>query len=740
MLNINPYDSMNNWKQCCTTELADAQRYYEKWQIDKMLEDIVISGGGVTSGEVQIMIDESISGVTEEVNELATVVSGQTEEILNRYTKEETNDAISSATSALAETIDNMHYQTSGDVQSAISGKADTTYVDQSVSGKLDTSTFETYSGSVDTALSEKADTSAVTQSINEAVSGKVDTSDFYAYSGSIETALSGKVDTTAYTAYTAATDTVLGNKADKSEIPAVSGYADAVKYNSTTKYVEFYHGTTAGTKVFEYDASPFLIDGMVQNVEIKSVEISGVATTCLVISFNTDAGKQDINIPISEIFDASNYYTKSEVDTELSGKADTTAVAEDISAAVSGKADKSKAYGSYQFGESSNQPYIRYKSVSSQNLGNEIYYAKINGKGTLTSNGTWAKNNLNFQLVETSAFTAYTASTDSRIAEDEEVTAAAFNEIEGRIAEDEEVTAAAFNEIEGRIAEDEEVTAAAFNALNEEISGKVETSAFTAYSATVETALSGKQDTLSAGTNITISGNVISAEGGGKAIEAGRGISITTGETADTVSFNLALSGGGNSNLSVVGGNNCTASNNYSFVFGNALEQKGGSSSVLFGYNCKSNGSYTFAGGWFSEAQKEGSFAYGQSVFAKNKYEHSVGQFNNSVSATTRFGDSGNTLFSVGNGTADNARHNAFEIRQNGDIYLSSGGTDIKLQDYLGGGSITVDTALDSGSTNPVENRVIYNKFDEVEQVTAAALNALNDTIGNINSILESI
>lgn len=94
MLNINPYDSMNNWKQCCTTELADAQRYYEKWQIDKMLDDIVISGGGVTSGMVQEMIDESISGTTEQVNELATIVSGQTEEILNRYTKQETNELL----------------------------------------------------------------------------------------------------------------------------------------------------------------------------------------------------------------------------------------------------------------------------------------------------------------------------------------------------------------------------------------------------------------------------------------------------------------------------------------------------------------------------------------------------------------------------------------------------------------------------------------------------------------------
>jgi hypothetical protein len=94
MLNINPYDSMNNWKQCCTTQLADAQRYYEKWEVDKKIDDIIISGGSVTPDMVQEMIDESISGVTEQINELATVVSGQTEEILNRYTKQETNELL----------------------------------------------------------------------------------------------------------------------------------------------------------------------------------------------------------------------------------------------------------------------------------------------------------------------------------------------------------------------------------------------------------------------------------------------------------------------------------------------------------------------------------------------------------------------------------------------------------------------------------------------------------------------
>jgi hypothetical protein len=94
-----------------------------------------------------------------------------------------------------------------------------------------------------------------------------------------------------------------------------------------------------------------------------------------LVISFNTAAGKQDINIPISEIFDASNYYTKAETDDEIdakiaaasgvttgqvqtmidesiSGKADTTAVTAAIDAATSGKADTSTVVTDVRAGE----------------------------------------------------------------------------------------------------------------------------------------------------------------------------------------------------------------------------------------------------------------------------------------------------------------------------------------------------------------------------------------------------
>ena len=56
------------------------------------------------------------------------------------------------------------------------------------------------------------------------------------------------------------------------------------------------------------------------------------------------------------------------------------------------------------------------------------------------------------------------------------------------------------------------------------------------------------------------------------------------------------------------------------------------------------------------------------------------------------------------------------------------------------GGSSVTVDTELDDTSENPVQNKVIYQKFDEVEEVTAAALNALNDKMGDVETLLASI
>lgn len=124
-----------------------------------------------------------------------------------------------------------------------------------------------------------------------------------------------------------------LDEKANLSDIPSVTPYADSVKFNSTTKYVEFYHGTTAGTKVFEYDASPFLIDGMVESVEVVTVD----DVKYLRITWNSAAGSQVTDIPLTDIFDPSLYYTK----TETSG-------ATELTTAFGNKADTATTLAGY--------------------------------------------------------------------------------------------------------------------------------------------------------------------------------------------------------------------------------------------------------------------------------------------------------------------------------------------------------------------------------------------------------
>lgn len=291
-----------------------------------------------------------------------------------------------------------------------------------------------------------------------------------------------------------------------------------------------------------------------------------------------------------------------------------------------------------------------------------------------------------------------------------------------------------------------------------------------------ITAATSTKQDTLVSGTNIkTInsqsllgSGNIViqGGSGGGKAIEAGRGISITTGETADTVSFNLPISAGtgtnsvifGNSNNKANGqyshaeGANTTASGNYSHAEGLYTKASGssshaeggattasGESSHAEGFSTNASGNYSHAEGYSTLASGgNGSHAEGYQTSAtslsshaeggynstSNSCEHASGRYNITTSASTTFGDSGNTLFSVGNGTSSSARHNAFEIRQNGDIYISSGGTDIKLQDHLGGGG---------GSYTPGDGIDITNNIisvtGKVDTTTYNAYTAATDT-----------
>lgn len=85
----------------------------------------------------------------------------------------------------------------------------------------------------------------------------------------------------------------------------------DAI-YNSNTKKLVF---TKNNNETIELDATPFIKDGMVNSVSI----VDGY----LVITFNTDSGKETIRIALTDIFNPEDYYTKAQTDNLLGNKVD---------------------------------------------------------------------------------------------------------------------------------------------------------------------------------------------------------------------------------------------------------------------------------------------------------------------------------------------------------------------------------------------------------------------------------
>ena len=277
-------------------------------------------------------------------------------------------------------------------------------------------------------------------------------------------------------------------------------------------------------------------------------------------------------------------------------------------------------------------------------------------------------------------------------------------------------------------------------------------------------TLLNAKQATLVSGTNIkTINnesilgeGNIDIQGGGGKAVTGGTNISITTGETADTINCTLPISAdskGIYTTTSYPFKSNSQKKGNVVFGYNNSLDTFGYSNSsnynVFFGSEnyISENGSNMFIGGSynrndiFSQSNLSNIVLFGYNNRIRNQYEASFGLFN----VSQRNGDySGNTLFSVGNGTSNSARHNAFEIRQNGDIYITLDGQDVKLQDNLGGGgaSYSAGTGIDitnnvisvSGvvETSAITTSVTSSSTDA--QVPSAK--AVNDKLGGLSLV----
>ena len=145
----------------------------------------------------------------------------------------------------------------------------------------------------------------------------------------------------TAHTANTEIHVTVSDKSAWNAKLDAadVEGFFGAVNYDKESKRINFYNTSTGGTVLGYVDATDFIKDGMVDNVAISGSN--------LVITFNSESGKQAIEIPISQIFNADNYYTKDEVNAELAKKADTatTYTKSEVNAELAKKANTADTY-----------------------------------------------------------------------------------------------------------------------------------------------------------------------------------------------------------------------------------------------------------------------------------------------------------------------------------------------------------------------------------------------------------
>ena len=620
-----------------------------------------LSGKSVTSGEVQTMIDGSVSGYPDKAEYSSTekkIYFKHNNTILSSMTIDATDfikdgmiesvevvqnggtsylkivwnlDGSSGSTKKtihlnIGDLFEADNYYTKTDIDNIengqnskideISGKTDNVITDvQTLSGKV-----QTLSGKVQTVRGEVQTVSGEVHTVSgevQTLSGEVQT-----LSGEVQT-LSGEVQTVSGEVQTLSGKSVTSGEVQTMINVAVSGYPNEAEYNSTDKKIYFKHNNTILPSM-TIDATDFIKDGMIESVEV----VQSGGTSYLKIVWNLDGSsgstKKTIHLNIGDLFEADNYYTTGQ-----------TSGATQIANALAAK-QNSLVSG------------INIKTINNES---------ILGEGNITIEGGGS---------------SYTAGDGIDITND---------------------------------------------VIS--VTGKVDTSAFTAHTADTvihvtsdeKAAWNGKQDQLISGVNIkTINNKSILGEGnitieGGKAIEAGRGISVTTSETADTVSFNLPISAGTVTNALIYNSTTNAASGDFSHAEG-YYATASGEGSHAEGQGTTASGTCAHAEGNYSNASGNYSHAEGNSTITNNQSEHASGQFNVSSSVSTTFGNAGNTLFSVGNGTSSNNRKNAFEIRQNGDIYITSGGTDIKLQNHLGGGG--GGTSYEAGRAIDITNNLI--------------------------------
>lgn len=596
--------------------------------------------------------------------------------------------------------------------------------------------------------------------------------------------------------------------KAELSDIPDVTGYINGAVYDSQTKRINFKHDNTV---VAYIDATPFVVDGMVDTVEITGGN--------LVITWNTDAGKQSTSIPLTDIFNPNNYYNKTDTDTLLAAKANS--------------ADLATVATSGDYDDLTNKPTIPTVPTNVSAFTNDAGYTTntgtitgitmngvskgtsgvvdlgtvvtdVSGKQDTLVSGTNIKTINNESILGSGNITiqgggtTYTAGEGIDITNDvisadtdeqNKVIASALVELHNDKADkqqlnnyqlkgnyveqsavDASIEAAVANyRTEAEAINVEKVDAAALNDLDARVSdleqggggsgitgitmngSPVTVTSGVANLGTVVTDKSDKQDTLVSGTNIKTINNEsilgegnITIEGGGASYTAGTNMEIVSSGGTDTINCTLPIKAGTNSSAKgiIVGDNECSSTGQYSVAIGHNADSTGGytmcigsnssnsgSSSLVVGdgCNCASRNSICIGRSIETNSNRYDICAIGYYIRIYNDDEAGFGKYNVSRRNSSNFGDTGNTLFTIGNGydfSSTHNHHNAFEIRQNGDIYIPD--TDD-----------TTDTSSTGYSTKPM---LRLQDYIATIRSLVTRVTALETALGNISSSLDTI
>ena len=280
------------------TELStEFELYVQKTDVDQVLDNTTsASTNPVSSKAVYDAVTDNELVWTNAYVAMSGIVSSHTSNTSIHITSAD-RDKLDSITG----TLGTMAYQNTNSYSSA-------TEINTALGNKANSSDLTTLSGTV---TGHTADT---TIHLTLAEKGQLHT---HSNKSALD-AITGNVGTMAYestSSYSSATEvnTALAGKASTGDI---ANFFDNAKYelSGTTHVINFYNGNTVKSTI---DATDFIKDGMIDTVSAGT----SASTTVLVITWNTDAGKSQTILDIGDMFEADNYYTKSETSgaTEIS-------------------------------------------------------------------------------------------------------------------------------------------------------------------------------------------------------------------------------------------------------------------------------------------------------------------------------------------------------------------------------------------------------------------------------------